>query len=123
MSEPHTSVVQGGASLVGGLIVLAGPQLGPWLAVLAASFVGSLWTLGAADTQDKTRAVLLLVRVNLTALVLTGCASVPVVSYNLLPYEYALPAMAFALGAIGAHYKGLIDWAIGQAKAKVGGGQ
>lgn len=123
MSEPQATMVQGGASLVGGLIVLAGPQLGPWLAVIAASFVGSLWTLGAADTQDKWRAGLLLLRVNLTALVLTGCASVPVVSYNLLPHEYALPAMAFTLGAIGAHYKGLIEWAIGTAKHKVGGGQ
>ncbi len=123
MSEPHTTVVQGGASLVGGLIVLAGPELGPWLAVLAASFVGSLWTLGAADTQDKARAFLLLLRVNLTALALTGCVSVPVVSYNLLPYEYALPAVAFCLGAIGAHYKSLIEWAIGRAKARAGGGQ
>lgn len=123
MSEPQATVVQGGASLVGGLIVLAGPQLGPWLAVLAASFVGSLWTLGGSETQSRLHAALLLLRVNLTALVLTGCVSVPVVSYNLLPHEYALPAIAFALGAIGTHYKGLIEWAIGAAKNWVGGGQ
>lgn len=123
MSEPQATVVQGGASLVGGLIVLAGPQIGPWLAVLAASFVGSLWTLGASDTDDKGRAFLLLLRINLTSLALTGCVAVPVVTYNLLPYEYALPAVAFCLGAIGAHYKSLIEWSIGLAKSKAGGGQ
>lgn len=122
MSEPHATVVHGGASLVGGLIVLAGPQLGPWLAVIAASFVGSLWTLGASDTDEKGRAILLLLRVNLTACALTGCVAVPVVTYNLLPYEYALPAVAFCLGAIGAHYKSLIAWAIGKAKQRAGGG-
>lgn len=121
MSEPHATVVQGSASLVGGLIVLAGPDLGPWLAVMAASFVGSLWTIGATDTEDKSRAFLMLLRINLTSCALTGCVAVPVVSYNLLPYEYALPAVAFCLGAIGAHYKSLIAWAIGKAKSKAGG--
>lgn len=123
MSEPHSTLAQGGASLLGGLIVLAGPQLGPWLAVAAASFVGSMWTLGAADTEDKWHAVLMLLRINLTACVLTGCVAVPVVSYNLLPHEYALPAVAFCLGAIGAHYKRLIGWAIGKAQERLGGGQ
>ena len=122
MSEPQATIVQGGASVVGGLIVLAGPELGPWLAVLAASFVGSLWTLGASDTDDKGRALFLLARINLTACALTGCVAVPVVTYNLLPYEYALPAVAFCLGAIGAHYKSLIAWAIGKAKQRAGGG-
>lgn len=122
MSEPTTTMVQGSASLVGGLIVLAGPELGPWLAVAAASFVGSMWTLGAADTQDKWHAAMMLLRINLTACALTGCVAVPVVTYNLLPYEYALPAVAFCLGAIGAHYKSLIAWAIGKAKQRAGGG-
>lgn len=123
MSEPHTAAIQAGASVVGGFSIIAGPEIGPWIAVLVASFAGSLWTLGAADTGDKFRASLLLLRVNFTAVVLTGCVAVPVVNYNLLPHEYALPAVAFALGAIGAHYKPLINWAIGWAKAKAGGSQ
>ena len=123
MSEPQSSAIQVGASVVGGFSVIAGPEIGPWIAVLVASFAGSLWTLGAADTEDKFRAGLLLIRVNLTAVVLTGCVAVPVVNYNLLPHEYALPAVAFALGAIGAHYKTLITWGIGRLKAKTGGSQ
>lgn len=123
MSEPHSSAAQVDASIVGGLSILVGPAIGPWIAVLVASFAGSLWTLGAADTEDKGRAFLLLMRVNLTAVVLTGCVAVPVVSYNLLPHEYALPAVAFCLGAMGAHYKSLIEWGIGRLKANVGGGQ
>ncbi len=120
MSEPQATIVQGGASVVGGLIVLAGPELGPWLAVLAASFVGSLWTLGASDTDDKGRALFLLARINLTACALTGCVAVPVVTYNLLPYEYALPmvrngepALAIEIPAKLRHYEAALSFADG----------
>jgi len=123
MSEPANTAAQAGASLVGGLVILAGPTVGPWIAVAAASFAGSLWTIGAAETEDKWRALLLLLRINLTACVLTGCVAVPVVSYDLLPCEYALPAVAFGLGALGAHYKEIITAASGRLRAWIGGQQ
>lgn len=118
MSEPTTTVVQGGASVVGGLIVLAGPELGPWLAVLAASFVGSLWTVGALETQTKWHAALVLLRTILTALVLTGAVAFVLVNYTSVPIEHVLPLTAFALGA---WFEQLKDSALMRLRSLLGG--
>lgn len=125
MTEPHTAAtaVNIGAPTVGALFVWAGPEIGPWLSVLACSLIGSLWTLSLARTGgDKMLAIALLVRINLTACVLTAAVVYPVVSHTSIPTDYALPATALTLGAIGRYYDGLFTAAARRARRIIGGG-
>lgn len=118
MSDPTQTVVPAAASFLGALTVAAGPQLGPWLAVVLAAFIGSLWTLGVADTTNKVRAGLLLLRTVATALVLTGGIAAALITYTDVPVDHVLPLTAFALGA---WFEQIKDVAIARIKSKIGG--
>ncbi len=101
------TVLHGGASLLGALVVYFGPQLGPWIAVLIASTVGSLWTVGIVKTDTRVIAFLLWFRTILTACVLTGGLVVLMGSYISASLDYALPITAFLLGAFGDKFETL----------------
>lgn len=104
MAEPiSTSATAGAASLTGSLIVLMGPVLGSWAAVLLAAIIGSMWTLSRVDTSSRTIASLLTIRIIFTALILTGIVAALVADYIKphLPEEHLLPAVAFAISAMG----------------------
>lgn len=101
------SVLHSGASLLGVLVVFYGPDLGPWLAVLIASSVGSLWTVSLIKTSTKFVAFLLWIRTILTACILTGALVVLMGSYINASIDYLLPITAFCLGALGDKFESL----------------
>lgn len=101
MTEPTSSAVGAAASFSGGLIVLMGPILGPWVTVLLASFSGALWAMGRAETESRAMAAWLLMRVMLTALVLTGGIAAMLSQFMSWSLDHALPAVAFGIGAMG----------------------
>ena len=101
------TVLHGGASLLGALIIYFGPELGPWAAVLIASVIGSLWTVGKVETETRLLACLVWLRTILTACVLTGGLAVILGAYANASLDYMLPMTAFALGAFGDKFESM----------------
>jgi hypothetical protein len=100
VTEPAASTANAiGASITGGAVVIFGPAFGPWASILFAAIIGSLWSVGVADTGDRLHASVLLARNVLTACVLTGAAGYAAMQYTTMPTEYLLPACAFAIAA------------------------
>lgn len=108
-------------SITGGFVVLLGPVLGPWVTVMLAAFIGSLWTLGRMDTATRVQGFALLLRINLTALILTGCVAAPAASYYKLGLEYVLPLAAFGLGAIGDKFESLREALTARLRSLISG--
>lgn len=123
MTEPTTSTaaIHGSASLLGALVIAFGPILGPWVAVVFAAVVGSLWTVGKVETETRQQAVLVWARTVLTACVLTGGCAVLMGAYTTAPMEYLLPLTAFVLGMMGDKFESLKDGVVSRAKSWLGG--
>lgn len=123
MPEPTSTTAAGfaAASLTGSLVVLLGPLLGPWIAVLLAAIIGSLWTIGRADTPSRWIACMLALRTVLTAVVLTGVVAAVVSDHVrlVLPDEHLLPAVSFGIALMGDRMDLLKDAAISRLR---GGG-
>lgn len=125
MAEPiTTSATAGAASLTGGLIILLGPVLGPWAAVLLTAIIGSMWTLSRVDTSTRSIAAFYVLRVICTTLVLTGIVTALVSDYvkAYLPEEHMLPAVSFVLSAMGDKLQLLKDIALKRFQALFSGG-
>lgn len=126
MAEPIATAgaTAAAASLTGSLIILAGPVLGPWLAVLLTAIIGSMWTLSRVDTATRLMAALLSIRIVLTALVLTGIVAALVADYTkpYLPQEHLLPAVSFAISALGDKLQQFKDSAVARLQGVVRGG-
>jgi hypothetical protein len=116
-----TTVLHGGASLIGALVVYFGPQLGPWIAVFVAAVVGSLWTVGKVETSTRLSAGLVWIRTILTACILTGGIAVLMGSYVHASLDYTLPITAFLLGAIGDKFESLRIAAVARIQSWIGG--
>lgn len=121
MAEPTSTAVGAAASLTGGLVVLLGPVLGPWVAVLLAAFIGALWTLGRTDTPSRITAALLLGRIVLTAMVLTGGLAAVLAGLWSWSLDHILPGVAFTIGALGDKFHHLRDAAARRFRALIGG--
>lgn len=122
MAEPASSTaMHAGTSVIGGLAILFGPQLGPWIAVGIASFVGALWTVGAVETVSRLQAGMVLLRTVLTALILTGALAAVLVSYTSVSLDYILPLTAFAIGALSDRFGTLKDAVVKRLQAMIGG--
>ncbi len=103
---PYVAVTRG-ASLLGALVIYFGPELGPWITILVASIVGSLWTVGKVATETRLIAALLWVRTILTACVLTGGLAVLIEAHVSTGLDYILSMTAFALGALGDKFEAI----------------
>lgn len=99
MSEPATSANTLAASLTGAGVAIFGPAFGPWVSILFGAVIGSLWSVGFAETTDRLHAGVVMARNALTACVLTGATAYFAMQYTDMPTEYLLPATAFAIGA------------------------
>lgn len=120
MAEPTSTGVA--ASITGAMVLLMGPVLGPWVSVLLAAFIGALWTLGRVDTPSRLTAAMLLARIVLTALVLTGGIAAVIVSYFAFAADQVLTLTAFVLGAVGDKFESLRDAAAKRLRAIISGG-
>lgn len=105
MAEPTSAGVgvgAGAASLSGAMVVMLGPVIGPWVAVLLTAVIGAAWTVGRVATDSRLVASLLMIRTVFTALVLTGFTAASLTYlWAAAPLDHLAPGISFCLAAIG----------------------
>lgn len=103
MSEPTTVAPAG---LLAIAIALAGPLAGPYAVIVLAALSGALWALSEAHTRGAGSAMLVL-RLVLTALVLTGAATWWLEVHYDLPSHQILAPVAFLIAAAGNRWRSM----------------
>lgn len=106
MAEPSTSA---GMSLTVIGIALLGPMAGPYAVIVFAALAGAMWPLSASQTESRIAGAWLLLRVTLTAVVLTlFIASIIERAWGVPPSE-SLGSVALAIGALGNSWRTIWD--------------
>lgn len=102
MAEPSTSA---GMSLTVIGIALLGPMAGPYAVIVFAALAGAMWPLSASQTESRLAGAWLLLRVTLTAVVLTlFIASIIERTWGVPPSE-SLGSVALGIGALGNSWR------------------
>lgn len=122
MPEPTTG---GSVGLVAIAIALLGPAAGPYAVIVLSALAGALWALSRSETATRVHGALLLARLVVTAIVLTGAVAWWLESQYKLPAHQLLAPVAFGIGAMGDGWRSVIDGLVarlGRGRA-TGGGQ
>lgn len=113
MPEPSTST----SSLVAAATIFFGSAVaGEYAAIILASLTGSLWALSDVKTESRTQAAWFVVRMVLTATMLTGSAAWWIEQNASIPATHLLSPIALIIAALGNRWRAIIG-AIG---ARVG---
>jgi hypothetical protein len=118
MAEPTST---GSAGLAVVLIALLGPAAGEYATIVFAALAGSLWPLSSRSSPSRSDGAFFVIRLVLTASVLTSVVSWYVERKLSLPTHNALAPVAFSIGAIGDNWKGLITAITSRLRKKIGG--
>lgn len=115
MAEPHTSATATGAGLVAASIAAAGPLIGPYLVIAIAAFGGAFVALTLTPPTSVGRALALLVRGVIVAVVATGLLAWGLSSAlpGLSATDWLVP-LAFGIGLQP-------EWAVRRLRALMGG--
>ena len=106
MTEPTIPVSVG---IVGLGITTLGPMAGPYAVIVISALAGAMWALAAAPTSTRSAGALLVLRLVLTAVMLTsGVAWMLEVQYD-WPGHQLLAPVAFAIGMVGDRWRSLLD--------------
>jgi hypothetical protein len=106
MAEPSTSA---GVSLTVLGIALLGPMAGPYAVIVFAALAGAMWPLSASQTESRLAGAWLLLRITLTAVVLTLFIATIIERTWGLPAAESLGSVALAIGAIGNSWRSIWD--------------
>lgn len=131
MPEPTTTT--SGLSLAALFIAVLGPALGPVIGpkalIVVCALAGALWPLSTMELPSKAAGGWFLVRIVLTAVVLTGSAAWWLESRYQFPAAYGMAVVAFFIGALGNGWRpvlealgGMITRLLGAFKGGSGGG-
>lgn len=102
-------------------VTLLGPLAGPYVVIVLSALAGALWALAATTTSSRAEGGMLLGRLVLTAVVLTGSCSLA------LEYKYGWPAhqmlapLAFLVGLGGERWRTLGDVLLSILQKRLGG--
>lgn len=102
------------AGIVSVAVVLVGPMTGPYMAIVLCSGIGALWALAATPTATRRAGALLMLRLVLTAVVLTGGIAQVLERHHGWPPDVALGLIAFSIGMGGERWQSLVS--IGYAR-------
>ena len=106
MTEPTIPVSVG---IVGLGITTLGPLAGPYAVILVSALAGAMWALAAAPTATRSAGAMLVLRLVLTAVMLTsGVAWVLEAQYD-WPGHQLLAPVAFVIGMVGDRWRSLLD--------------
>lgn len=120
MSEP-TSAVSGGVVVLA--VAIAGPVAGQYIAILFGALAGSLWALGKTKTETRAAGAYLVLRLVLTACVITGPLAWWLGTHYNLPANQLLAPVALGIAAFGDRWGALLDALadiVGQRKSSGG---
>lgn len=106
MAEPSTSA---GVSLTVIGIALLGPMAGPYAVIVFAALAGAMWPLSSSTTESSIAGAWLLLRVTLTAVVLTLFIATIIERAWGVPPDESLGSVALAIGAMGNSWKSVWD--------------
>lgn len=108
MHEPIVSAATP-PSLAAIFVVLFGPLIGPYAAIVFGAIAGSLWPLSAAKTITRRAGAVLVLRCTTLAIVLTVSVSRYLAdAYNVEPSDL-LGIVALAIGAMGNGWRPVFD--------------
>lgn len=100
---------------------MLGPAAGEYAVIVLSALAGSLWALGKLQTASRAAGAMLMLRLMLTAVVLTGSAAWWIdVTYR-IPAHQLLAPIAFFIAALGDRWVPVMD-ALGARLAKLLGG-
>lgn len=104
MADPS---IPSSAGVVAVGITLLGPAAGPYAAIVLSSLAGALWALAAAPTETRQAGAALLLRLVLTAVVLTVALAAWIERTYGWPAHDVLPVLAFGVGMGGDRWRAL----------------
>lgn len=116
MSEPTSTA---GVGITALLVALFGPLAGEYAAIVFAALAGGLWPLsGSKDTMTGAQGAMFLLRIVLTASVLTGIISWYVASKYGIESRSTLAPVAFGIGMIGDGWRSVARrvWAVVESR-------
>lgn len=118
MTEPTQPPIVG---LITVGIAVLGPLAGPYAVIVLSALAGALWALAATATASRAEGGMFLVRLVLTAVVLTSSCCWA------LEYQYGWPAhqmlapLAFLVGLGGERWRALGDVLLSSLQKRLGG--
>lgn len=118
MSEPTSTA---GVSIVTVAIGLLGPAAGPYATIVLGALAGALWALSAAPTETRAAGAGLVLRLVLTAVVLTGGAAAALEAQYGWPGHQLLAPVAFGIGMGGDRWRALGDIMVAMVGRRLGG--
>lgn len=119
MAEPTSSGASIGLAAV--MVALLGPAAGEYAAILFAALAGSLWPLAVAEGVSRSQGALLVIRLVLTSVALTGVLAWAIEHHWSVPVTTSIAPVAFFVAALGDHWRSLIAAVAARARRVIGG--
>lgn len=117
MTEPTLS-----PSLIVVAVAMLGPMAGPYAVIVLSALAGALWALGSAPTPSRLAGGLLLLRLVLTAVVLTGGSAWALETQYGWPAQQLLAPLAFGVGMGGDRWRALAGVFAALVQKRLSGG-
>lgn len=113
----------GNFGLIGLAIAVLGPLAGPYAVIVLSALAGALWALASTPTPSRLAGGLLLMRLVLTAVVLTGGGAWALSTHYGWSARELLAPLAFVIGMGGNGWMALRAILLAQAKKRLGGAE
>jgi hypothetical protein len=119
MTEPTLPAAVG---IVAIGVALLGPMAGPYAVIVLAALAGALWALAQAPTATRAAGAMLLLRLVLTAVVMTSGVAWLLESQYDWPAHQMLAPVAFLIGMGGDRWRYVVDVIVKSVGRRIGGG-
>ena len=118
MTEPTIPATAGIVALG---VAMLGPMAGPYAVIVLSALAGALWALAQAPTSTRAAGALLLLRLVLSAVVLTSGVAWLLERHYSWPAHQVLAPVAFLIGMGGDRWRVLLDRFIDAIGRRIGG--
>lgn len=98
-----------------------GPAIGPYALIVACALGGALWPLATMEVPSKVAGAWFLLRVVMSAVILTSTAAWWLESRYQVPAVHGMAVVAFFIGALGAAWRPVLE-ALGKALQSLAAG-
>lgn len=116
--EPTTASAKGVLALA---VLIFGTAAGEYAAIVFAALAGSLWALSKIETPTRRNAALLMLRLVMTAVVLTSPVAWYLEAEHRWPAHHMLAPVAFFIGALGDRWPTVVGELWDRLRGRFGG--